>query len=137
MIEVAIKLFDREVGLIAQLTCYFLIVELLLVPAAVTVIDLFFWDLLQPVAGEMETGVAIITVQHLIGVVIEATEAYLAVSFEEFLVIGVIALGGSYCLLIFYETKQHLHSLVCMAMFEVLEHCHPHKVLLYACDLLL
>lgn len=135
VIEVPVELFDGEVGLVAQLACYFLVVELLLVPAAVAVVDLLLGDLLQSVAGQMKAGVAIITVQHLVGVVVEATEADLAVSLKEFLVVGVVAFGGSNGLLIFDEAKQHVHGLVRVAVLEVLEHCHPHQILLDARDL--
>jgi len=36
----------------------------------------------------MKTGVTLITIQHLIGVVIEATETNFTVSLEKFIIIG-------------------------------------------------
>lgn len=62
MVEVPLELLDREVGLVAQLTCHLLVIHLLLVSAAVAVVDLLFRDLLQAVAGEVEASIAVIAV---------------------------------------------------------------------------
>lgn len=136
VVEVSLELLDGEVGLVAELAGRLLVVELLLVAAAVAVVDLLSWDLLQAVAGQVEAGVAVVAVEHLVGVVVEAAEADLAVRFEELLV-AVAALGRPHRLLAIDQRHQHLHGLVRVAVLEVLEDCHPHQVLLYARDLLL
>lgn len=49
----------------------------------------------------------------------------------------VAALGRPDCLFALDKGHQHLHGLVCVAVLEVLQDCHPHQVLLYARDLIL
>lgn len=119
MVEVSLQFLDGEVGLVAELARYLLVVELLLVAAAVAVVDLFFRYLLQPVASQVETSIAVIAVEHLIGVVVETTEADFAVSFEEFLM-AVTTLGRPDCFLALDKGHEHLHGLVCVAVLEVL-----------------
>lgn len=136
MVEVTLEFLDGEVGLVAELAGDLLVVELLLVPAAVAVVDFLLGDLLEAVAGEVEAGVAVVAVEHLVGVVVEAAEADLAVRLEQLLV-AVAALGGAHGLLAFDQGQQHLHRLVRVPVLEVLQHRHPHQVLLDPPDLLL
>lgn len=62
MVEVSLQFLDGEVGLVAELARYLLVVELLLVAAAVAVVDLFLRDLLQAVTGKVEASIAVIAV---------------------------------------------------------------------------
>ena len=88
--------------------------------AAVAEVGLLLRDLLEAVAGEMEAGVAGIAVKNLVGVVVVATEAYLAVGLEKLLYrSGLLAfywLGESFVL---YELGQLLFGFVEVALLEV------------------
>jgi hypothetical protein len=112
VVEVALKLLDGEVGAAAELAAHLLGEFLLLEAAALAVVDVLLGDLLQSVAGQVETCVALVAVQHLVGVVVEAAEADFAVGFEHLLAIGFLGLGGTVHLLILDQRIQHLHGLV-------------------------
>lgn len=83
MIEASLYVLDGELCFVAELAVNFFDVFLFLEFAAIAVVDLFVGDLLQSVAGQVETGVAAVAVQDLVGVVVETAEADLAVGFEE------------------------------------------------------
>lgn len=136
MVEVAVEVLDGEVGAAAELADDLLGELLLLEAAALAVVDVLLGDLLQSVARQVEARVARVAVQHLVRVVVEAAEAYLAVSFEQLLGIRLVGLGGPVHFLILDEGVQHFHRLVRMPVLEVLQHSHPHQVLPYLGDLL-
>ncbi len=129
MVEVAVEVFDGEVGAAAELADHLLGELLLLEAAALAVVDVLLGDLLQSVARQVKTRVALVAVQHLVRVVVEAAEAYLAVGFEHLLGIWLLGLRGTVQFLILDQGVQHLHGLVGVPVLEVLQHSHPHQVL--------
>lgn len=137
VVEVAVQQLQWEAVFITNLANDSFVIELLLEAAAVAVVDLFLGDFLQPVAGKVKACVATITVEHLVGVIVETAEADLAVRLKHLLVVGKHILGGSHQLLVLNEGVEHLHSLIGMAVLEVLEDGHPHQVLFDLADLLL
>jgi hypothetical protein len=58
MIEMAIDLFNGEVGLVAELAKQSLRILLLHEATAITIVLLLFRDLLKAVAGQVKAGVA-------------------------------------------------------------------------------
>ena len=89
----SLDLFHGELGFAAELTKQTLTVLLPDRPAVVAVVGFIFGQLLESVAGEVETGVAAVTVEHLIRVIVETAEAYFAIRLEKFQVSIVFALG--------------------------------------------
>lgn len=75
----------------------------------------------------METCAATITVEHLVGVVVETAETYLAVRLEEVLCIAAFALGWLEETLAVNQELQLLAGLVGEAMLEVLQDGDPHQ----------
>ena len=129
MIEASLYVLDGKLCFVAELAVNFFNVFLFLEFAAIAVVDLFVGDLLQSVAGQVETGVAAVAVQDLVGVVVETAEADLAVGFEELFGGGcVFALGWFDRPLAFHELLELLVGFVCIAVFEVFEYGGPHEV---------
>ena len=93
MVEMALDLFNWEFGLVTELADYFLDVLFLHGFAVVAEICLLFGNFLQAVTGQVKAGVAFVTVENLVGVVVEAAEAYFTVSLKEFFIVGVFAFG--------------------------------------------
>jgi hypothetical protein len=89
----SLNFFHGELGFAAELAKQTPTVLLPDRPAVVAVVGFIFRQLLESVAGEVEAGVAAVTVEHLIRVIVEAAEAYFTIRLEKFQVRVVFALG--------------------------------------------
>ena len=136
MVEMLLHLLDRKVGLPAQLTHHLLRILRPLEPAAVAVVGLLLGHLRESVAGEVETGVAGVAVQHLVRVVVVTAETNLAVRLEKFLtrqrLLALHRLGQPLTL---QQQGQLVLRLVLVPVREVLQHRAPHQVLANPCNL--
>lgn len=126
MIEVPVDLFYGKVSFVAELTNHPFGIFLFHKTAAITIVGFFFRDLLKAVASQMKTRVTEITIEHLVGVIVETAKTYFAVSFKK--------LFGSSCVFAF-DRFQHLFSLnqlielffsfILISVFEILEYSGP------------
>ena len=78
-----LNFFHGKLSFAAQLTEQHATLFMLNCSAVIAVVDLFLRNLFQAVTSQMEARIALITVKDLIGVIVEATEAYFTVSLEE------------------------------------------------------
>jgi hypothetical protein len=93
VVVVPLNLLHREFGLAAELTHQFFTVLLPDRLAVVAIVGLILGDFLKAIAGEVKTGVALVAVEDLVGVIVEAAEAYFAISLKKFEVGAVFTLG--------------------------------------------
>ena len=128
MVVVPLDLLHGELGLAAELTDQLSGALLPGRPAVIAVVGVVLGQFLESVAGQVEAGVAAIAVQDLVGVVVEAAEAYLTVRLEKLEVGAVFALGRFDQLLVVDQLLQLLGGLVSEAVLKVLEDGAPHEL---------
>ena len=128
MIEVSVEFFDGELSFVAELADHFFQAVFFLGLAIVAVVDLIFWDLLKPIACEVEAGVARVAVEDLIGIVVEGTETNFAVCFKKFIVCLFFTFGRFDLSLAVDKLLELLQGFICEAVFEVFEDGDPHEV---------
>lgn len=135
MIKMSIHKLDRKVTFVAQLAHHIFTAEFLLKFTAIAIVNFFFWYFLQSIASKMKTGITGIAIQNLIGLVIEATKAYFAISLKHFFVIGICTFCWAYQFLILNEGVEHLHGFIRMTMLEIFQYRNPHEIFFYLGDL--
>jgi hypothetical protein len=85
VIEMSLYFFDGKVRFITKLACWlFGILFFLAITAAITVVYVHFWYLIESIAGQMEAGVTGVAVEYLIGVIVIAAKTYFTVSLKYF-----------------------------------------------------
>ena len=70
MIEVSLDFFYRKIRLEAELANWFFYIFCLTESAAIAKVYLLFRNLLKTITSEMKTGIAAVTVENLIRIVI-------------------------------------------------------------------
>ena len=135
MVEMSLDLFDRKFSLVAELANYFLGIFFFYSPAVVAEICLFFGKFLQSVASQVKAGVAFVAVENLVGVVVEAAEAYFTIGLKEFFVIRVFAFGRFHLSLTIDKLLQQCGGLIPKSMFKIFEDGHRHEIIPDGADL--
>ena len=75
----------------------------------------------------MKASVTTVAVEDLVGVIVEAAEAYFAVGLKKFVIGVAFAFGRFHQFLIVYQLLQLLVSLITKTMLEIFEDSTPHK----------
>ena len=75
----------------------------------------------------MKASVTTVAVEDLVGVIVEAAEAYLAVCLEKYEIGVVFAFGRFHQFLVIYQLLQLLISLIAKTMLEIFENSTPHE----------
>lgn len=103
MVKVTLQLLDGKLCLSAELAADRLQVVPLLYPTTVTIVNFLTGDFLQSIASEVKTRIARIAVQNLIGVIVEAAEADLAICLKKLLGRGIFAFDRFHVALAIYK----------------------------------
>ena len=104
------------------------------------IVWVFFGDCRQPIAGQMETGVAVITINDLVGLAVVWAEADFAVGLEKFFWVCAFDCFGRFeviVFLIFEVSLPHSPSFIFEALLEASQYCAPQKFVLISSDFII